>query len=232
MKHLKLYTEFSLNEQQLIINDILNEGIMKDKVLSYIKKGALTATILLSLLGSVKGSEKEEILEVVKKEAPELYQNVEQGEQTPFMYEEVINLDSTFKQSNLFYNANEWIAENFRSAKDVIQMSDKDAGIIIIKGSIPLRVTAFLTDGSISFTLKIQVKNGKYKYTFSNYYHTSYKGDEYSGGSLDNEQQNCIGLYMMKKGWTQIKEQADEYTKLMINSLKQNMSKKTTDDSF
>ncbi len=37
-------------------------------------------------------------------------------------------------QSQLFSTAKQWIAENYKSAKDVIQLDDKEAGKLIVKG--------------------------------------------------------------------------------------------------
>jgi len=74
-----MITKYESFNEKLIIDDIiLNESIqdIKNKVLSYLKKGLLTTTILLSLLGSVKASDKQEILNLVKQENPELYQKV------------------------------------------------------------------------------------------------------------------------------------------------------------
>ena len=41
--------------------------------------------------------------------------------------------DSVSK-SDLYYKINKWIAKNYNSAQDVIQMSDEESGNIILKG--------------------------------------------------------------------------------------------------
>ena len=50
-------------------------------------------------------------------------------------FSKIIKADSVSK-TELFVVINDWFASNYNSANDVIQMSDKDAGIIIGKGSL------------------------------------------------------------------------------------------------
>jgi hypothetical protein len=76
MNHLDNFQKYN---ESLIIEDILlTEGFkdIKSKVLKYLKRGILTAAILISLLGSVSAEEKIEILNLVNKENPELYQEM------------------------------------------------------------------------------------------------------------------------------------------------------------
>lgn len=70
------------------------------------------------------------------------------------------------------YNASKiWIAENFRSAKAVIEVDDKAAGLIIGNGQAAYACTGSLmcTVGySIRFTMRIDIKDQKFKATYSN----------------------------------------------------------------
>lgn len=100
-------------------------------------------------------------------------------------YTEVINLDSTVKKDELYNRAKTWFAENYNSANDVIQMQDKEAGILIGRGvysygynpaSLSDRITI-----NISYVVKIFVKDGKYKYEI-----TDLSGRYYSGGGYSN----------------------------------------------
>lgn len=77
MKYLQKYEQFvlTINEQK-IYDDIINEGFIKDKILSYLKKGTLTVSILLSLLGKLDAQEKNTILTAIKDEYPKMYQIV------------------------------------------------------------------------------------------------------------------------------------------------------------
>ena len=95
VKHLDNYLSFN---EKLIINDILNEDMknIKSKVLSYLGRGVLTATILLTLLGNLNAQDKKEVLDVVKKENPELYQEVSiSGKWTSYKQEQTIEFNNT-----------------------------------------------------------------------------------------------------------------------------------------
>lgn len=72
-------------------------------------------------------------------------------------YTEVIEADGT--KDELYVRARTWFAEAFRDSKNVIQMDDKDAGVIIAKGT-----HEFVHDAWVLFTLKVQVKDGRFKY--------------------------------------------------------------------
>ena len=61
-----------------------------------------------------------------------------------------------------------WVASNFKSANDVIQLDDKENGIMVVKGN---SIVYFTFVGKkyparVHFTLKIEVKDNKFRYTF------------------------------------------------------------------
>ncbi len=144
-------------------------------------------------------------------------------------FSDVIILDSTIIKVELYNRAREWIALSFISANDVIQMDDKDAGIIIAKCNIPISDGGmYLVEGKVEFTVKIQMKDGRCKYWFNNFYHSSYK-EGYSGGALENEKPLCGNFNMMKKGWIKVKEMTYSYVKSMIASLRNTLSGIKTD---
>ena len=82
---------------------------------------------------------------------------------TPFEFSIIDTSVET--KSNLYIKASEWVANRFVSAKDVIQMNDKDAGKIIAKGVIECYESAMLSSITIyvKFTLAIDVKDKKYR---------------------------------------------------------------------
>jgi len=68
-------------------------------------------------------------------------------------------------KNELYNRAKKWIAENFRSAKDIIQLDDKENGKIIVKSNITYTgkfSRAYI--GSFDFTFTFDCKEGKYKY--------------------------------------------------------------------
>ena len=65
-----------------------------------------------------------------------------------------------------------WIAENFRSAKQVIDLDDRERGILIGNGVLP---NVILDSGIVqmplqaSFKMKVEVKDEKMRLTFSQF---------------------------------------------------------------
>lgn len=133
----------------------------------------------------------------------------------------LVKVDSSLTQQVLYAKAREWFANSFKSAKDVIQMDDKVAGIIVGKGNFSERKSG----GIIHFTLKVQVKDGRYKYWFSNFIHEEpIRG--YSGGSLENEKPDCGYMLMFKRVWKEyIPIAVNLHVNSMIQSLKDGLSK-------
>ncbi|MBG32959.1 DUF4468 domain-containing protein [Alcanivorax jadensis] len=65
-----------------------------------------------------------------------------------------------------------WIAENFKSAKSVIELDSKEDGIIIGNGVIPYPCSGMdcmaKSDWSVPFTMRVDIKDSKFKIGFSN----------------------------------------------------------------
>lgn len=79
-------------------------------------------------------------------------------------YTETVTVDS-IKKDVLYGKAKLWFANAFKSANDVVQLDDKDNGIILGKGTIIKNEMTGLQSvkKTWKFTIKIQVKDGKYK---------------------------------------------------------------------
>src|SRR3954463_13456082 len=61
-----------------------------------------------------------------------------------YQSEGIVHVDSLTKE-NLFTKAQEWIALNYKSGKDVIQLADKDNAKIILKGNFT--TSMFMKEG-------------------------------------------------------------------------------------
>lgn len=82
-------------------------------------------------------------------------------------YIEVVKLDSSYKKNDLYLNAKKFFVDFFVSGKDVVQMDDKDAGIVIGKGNLLVSYKANFAmtyKTRVSHTIKLSLKDGKYKY--------------------------------------------------------------------
>lgn len=65
-----------------------------------------------------------------------------------------------------------WVAENFRSAKAVLEYENKEDGTIIGNGIVSYPCTGFdcvaKNDWKVPFTMRVDIKDQKFKLTFSN----------------------------------------------------------------
>jgi len=94
-------------------------------------------------------------------------------------YTEVVEVKGK-TADQLYSSAREWFAETFNSANDVLQMDDPTAGKLIGKGytviseSYVTKVALMQIPGQIDFklwyTVKIYIKEGRYKYEIKDFY--------------------------------------------------------------
>jgi hypothetical protein len=90
-------------------------------------------------------------------------------------FHEVVQVDSASKEQ-LYLRAKVFFANAFNSAKDVIQMDDREAGIIIGKGwdNIFIKIALHQVPLKMWYSVKIQSKDGRYK---CEVYDISYQGE-------------------------------------------------------
>lgn len=100
-----------------------------------------------------------------------------------YQSEGVVVFDS-IKADMIFTKAKEWIAINYKSANDVIQLADKESLKIIVKGNF--KTSMFMKDGWIAHTLILDFKDNKLRYFYSNFsYYSSGSGSlEFESKSL------------------------------------------------
>ena len=140
-------------------------------------------------------------------------------------------------QAQLYSRAYEWVAKNFKSAQDVIQMQDKESGKIIAKGNVKAFIKKY-PQGHNSFTLSIYVKDGKYKYDITNFKNENqvvgrYSGD-YSMGNFEQEKPSFKMAMMngrIQRSWNILRYNNDLEMKATIASLEAAMTAKTKDKS-
>lgn len=78
------------------------------------------------------------------------------------VFSEVVPVEGV-TADQLYTRAKMAVAEMFKSAKDVIQLDDKENGVIIVKGS-----NNYDPDVYSHFTLKVYIKDNKYKVDMTN----------------------------------------------------------------
>lgn len=98
----------------------------------------------------------------------------EQGVNAPLEVSDVRHVPG-LSADVLYLRAHEWFVNNFVSANNVIQLADKENGIIMGKGSFnyfpDTNIGYVGLSGFIQFTVKIILKEGRYKYIFTDFRH-------------------------------------------------------------
>jgi hypothetical protein len=145
-------------------------------------------------------------------------------------YAEVVNVDS-MSQKVLYDKAREWVVMKFKSANDVIQSDDISK--IICKGNFDI-YSKKQPAGIINFTIKIEIKDNKYRYQFFDFYHTKGANNEFLFDIGPCEQMiktkdRTMGI-SHQKGYNIMLNDMDSRVKSMITSLKSEMSKKVSAD--
>lgn len=155
--------------------------------------------------------------------------------ETPLKFSEVISVDSVSKEQ-LFYRARSWFSTFFKSANDVLSISDKESGELSGKGAFKFDADHFIGSGAVEgyvrYHIRIWVKDGRFKYEVTNFVHESsaLTGQKYSFGLLTEDKDFPWRMTMVTKSWknsrwNEIKRDAVENTKQLILSLRSNMEK-------
>jgi len=90
--------------------------------------------------------------------------------QTNFIWEVTDSVAKT--KAQLYSDSKMFIAKNWNSSKDVIQNDDKEAGVILIKGTSIMKVS-FMTLVYVyvyNYTVTFKMKDNKYKISIDNVY--------------------------------------------------------------
>lgn len=154
-------------------------------------------------------------------------------------YTEIVTVDSLSKEQ-LYIRARQWINDAFKDSRFVYRIADKETGELVGSGQI---LSAFKTrfmkkEGigpiRLDFTFGIYVKDGKYKYEFTNF-----KGNEDApiNSVLTTSSISPETIPMTKKGrsdevWNSIKYELDRRMVLVIASLKESMGAKSIKTDF
>lgn len=145
-------------------------------------------------------------------------------------FEKVIETDSVGK-TMIFATINDWFATTYNSANDVIQMADKDAGIIIGNGSMSFSyggIFYLCYEGYIKYTIKVYIKENRYKIVLTNFNHSSENSPECALGVIttaDFYTTTGMSKKFHNKVWAGIKVKAEQYS----NEIFMSLEKKTKD---
>ncbi len=140
-------------------------------------------------------------------------------------YEDVVSVDSFANKTELYNRAMIWMAKNYVSANDVIQVSDKEEGRIIGKGTIRIDMSGLVERiVYVDHTISIYTKDGKYKYIITDLSATFV---DHPGSKFPMLNKYPKGL--VKGIYSKLATQTDLKVKELIRSLKSSMVKRVDD---
>ena len=146
--------------------------------------------------------------------------NAQISDTTTFHFSDVIKVDSLDKAA-LYINARKFMVSEFKSAKDVIQLDDKETGIIVGKGlmMIPVAVMFASTEVPVRFKISIECRETRYKYEISDFI----VGKELAGSEFPIQEKP---KRLPSKLYVKICDNVILDTKIMVADLKKSMSDK------
>lgn len=116
-------------------------------------------------------------------------------------YNGVVQIDSV-SAKELYFRSKQFFVNTFKSANDVIQMDDKEAGIIVGKGfnDIYIKIVASPTALQMWYSIKIQSKEGRYRYEIYDINFKSYPSQYAASSSSPAEPTFDKKAYFKKNG--------------------------------
>ncbi len=149
--------------------------------------------------------------------------------QEPLSFNGVIEVPN-ISQKELYGRAKLFLAETYKSSKDVIQADDIEIGQIIGKANFqysPKSMVWGSVGGTVTYIVKIFVKDGKYKYDITNFSH------DICGTMTTSEDCPCKFAYtknMNNKIWADVKNDCKKESEIIIKALTTKMNKKSETD--
>lgn len=142
----------------------------------------------------------------------------------PIQFTKILKVDSTKTKDDLYSNGLEWFATNYKNSKYVLQMQDKDAGLILGKATISVLMGTRVE--YVDYTIKMAFKNGRIKYDLSDFTNNSY------GLIKDGEvvKANWMIKGMVKKQYAMIKKKSAEEVYMIASSIESSFSQKKKED--
>ena len=106
-------------------------------------------------------------------------------------------------------------------------MADKDAGKLIGKGFVTVPLNNY---GVLSFTLIVECRDGRYKYTLQDVIHRYTDSRQVWGGDILSERSPAVPLRLLRSQWQRVRESSEIKMNSIIYDLKESMKKPAGDD--
>jgi hypothetical protein len=130
----------------------------------------------------------------------------------------------------LYERALAWVNQHYPAASSGVQ--DKEAGKIIVQGVTYAHAHIGFAS-SVTHTLSLYVKDGKYKYDFTNFRNEAKSGDDIGLGAFENEKVgNVLVRGAMQKPWNSLRNETGTQIQALITSLDAEMKGAKTKSDF
>ena len=159
-------------------------------------------------------------------------------------YEKIVILDSSYTKTELFIKARQWISDNFRDAKAILTIEDKESGELSGNARIsivPLKGMQNLGIQYVRFKCSIILKDGKYKCSFYNFEHESLTalsslGMLTSSSKYPYAPYKGLGAKMfnntLNNAWIDVKEQVEKEIENSYTSLERAIREKEKNEGW
>lgn len=138
-------------------------------------------------------------------------------------YQDVVPMKS--EPAVLYDRAFEWVNHFFQNPTKVIQTADKEKGVIVCRSNMKIHTLAkdgktFVMAGIVTYELRIEARDGRYRYTITNFTCKNGAVTQACEQWLDNS----------KPEWTPVRynhlTEIDTHMKTLIESLEEGMRAK------
>lgn len=127
----------------------------------------------------------------------------------------------------LYSKSKQWLTVYYKSSKDVIQLDDKENGIIIGKGNFvyhALGMTYASYEGWVNYTFKIQVKDGRLKFEIYDFIHENKPGNARSSElglitTAENYTDKGLSKGYHNNTWKDIKKESETHFNNALKNL-------------
>ncbi len=137
-------------------------------------------------------------------------------------------------KEQIYSNTKRWIAINFKDSQEVIQLDNKEDGLIICKAVFTVSISSFgqKPGGHVYYDLIFQIRDNRMRVEVTNVYHSTklIPNSVGSGGNLANERPECGSFMLPMRNWNDIKEQSLVFFESITSDIEKNLLIQVDDD--
>ncbi len=144
--------------------------------------------------------------------------HAQEGDYQELKFSKVIQSENNADKATLYASLRSFMATYYRNSQDVIQMDDKDAGILIGKATSIFDAPSMVLsayEGWLDYNLKLQARDGRVRVEVSHFFHHNKPGNQKKaqlGVLTEAEEYTDKGLQKKyhNKIWLMLKEKAEK----------------------